>query len=113
MRVQKLFTADGRKVKTKKFFSFHFKITSLKLIVVTLLQIESLQALYHGPNLYVAAGRENFQMMEYRVKKVVITDDKKGDFKLNFAFMKGILLRGPGGCFMPVNPMLNLNVMKL
>ncbi|XP_076807722.1 lipoxygenase homology domain-containing protein 1-like isoform X3 [Clavelina lepadiformis] len=52
MRVQKLFTADGRK-------------------------IESLQALYHGPNLYVAAGRENFQMMEYRVKKVVITDDKK------------------------------------
>ena len=52
-------------------------------------------------------------MMEYRVKKVLITDDKKGDFKLNFAFMKGILLRGPGGCFMPVNPMLNLNVMKL
>ena len=45
-----------------------------------LYQVESLQSLFLGPTVYVAAGREAFQPMEYRIKRVAIADEKKGSF---------------------------------
>uniref|UniRef100_H2XXL5 PLAT domain-containing protein n=1 Tax=Ciona intestinalis TaxID=7719 RepID=H2XXL5_CIOIN len=53
IRVQKLYTTDGRR-------------------------IETLQDLFFGPNTFVAASREAFQPMDYRFKRVAISDDTKG-----------------------------------
>nr|XP_026691111.1 lipoxygenase homology domain-containing protein 1-like isoform X2 [Ciona intestinalis] len=52
IRVQKLYTTDGRR-------------------------IETLQDLFFGPNTFVAASREAFQPMDYRFKRVAISDDTK------------------------------------
>ena len=41
--------------------------------------MESLQALFLGPNVYVAAGREPFQSMEYRIKRGALNPNKKGN----------------------------------